>query len=74
MIGFRNVPRSATALVAAAFMAIASTGSAGPPPAPLDLDPSFAGDGALNEAPTHGLARSPTKLVMPTSMNPGKRP
>ena len=27
-----------------------------------------------NEAPTHGLARSPTKPVMSTSINPGERP
>ena len=26
------------------------------------------------EAPTHGLARSPTKPVMSTSINPGERP
>ena len=29
---------------------------------------------ARNEAPTHGLARSPKKPVMSTSINPGERP
>ena len=29
---------------------------------------------ARNEGPTHGLTQSPTKLVMSTSSNPGKRP